>query len=179
MRYSPNLSSQEIEKLDKLGTAAHKAVHLVVAAVQGCSVRARLWRTGRMNSLDTTWTGNAEWRTTPTCTTPAIAVAGWVAECLIDDECWDHDAFDLWGMFDIDDISPTDRQYLGDERGDYLAIEEALTIIRSHRPFFDWAMNTLIQNGYISDGDVDDYLGHESPMYRNQLASAPPMPDAV
>jgi hypothetical protein len=143
------MTEEETRDQDKRLAAAHEAGHFVVAAYFGLYIRAKIERSGADDlSTDNAWVGQVEiddgdW-------TPAMAIAGEMADTLVDEpEYWiDMDALIEDTLEDIAEdphyLSETDRAaFPVDALEQRNAIREAAEILGNNRALFEWATNEL------------------------------------
>ncbi len=139
-------------------TAAHEAGHVVVAAVQGFITGAEIWKEQTVTLADEhMWQGKA---VSVGHQSAEVDVAGTVAEQLsrYPDanviQCLDL----FYEVYDEGDISETDLQRVPSTYEELdLVVASVCKILRENWPFFEWARNKLLQDGYIWTHEVDDY----------------------
>lgn len=147
------MDAEEFELHEKHNAALHEAAHLTAVLAQGRRGRAWINRNEQEGVEWKTWIGKCE------CIggmTAVISIAGFVAVCVADGLEEPHDMIDLL-EWDANAISETDRADIPDDReGQFLAIESALSMLRKHVAFHQWATAELESDGAITDHEADE-----------------------
>ena len=137
------MQREKIIRADKDLAAVHEAGHLTVALALGSRGSVTLGRQGEF------WTGSF---LSADESKPSVAIAGTVAECLIDQP--GVKAVDLADQIEDDFLlpSPIDMRNVPQDFGGLTeAITDALELLADHRSFFDWAVAELVAHEAISE----------------------------
>jgi hypothetical protein len=150
-----------IERNDKMNAAAHEAAHLTIAMAEGrLQPRAYIARTALVDENGVTseygvWGGECSFvESEPS---PALSVAGYLGEWWIAQG--DLDASAAYRCILIDggvecQLSKTDAAGVGGQKNLWPAIRRAASLLRKHEAFFRWAMDELVENEVVTDGQA-------------------------
>jgi hypothetical protein len=150
------MTREQIEARDKRMAAIHEAAHATVAAAIGHRIRARIYFTGTSDPAnEKTWAGHIE-TALGGGFTPAVAVAGFVAEVLDRWPNQDEDDFiSMWMCGEYDELSETDQKFIPDDWDlRQAAISEALDVLRRESRLFDEITRKLIEGDVLTDGMI-------------------------
>lgn len=149
------MTPEQSDRLDKRAAAIHEVGHLTVALYEGSGGSAWLERNTTRNVAadDKSWLGKFHGKITP-----AVAVAGIVAEVL-EDEPGIQGREIVWYLEDEICIpSDSDKQYFPPAEQLEGVVAVALAALKEHKTFFDWAVSMLVEGEVITDGMAREHF---------------------
>jgi hypothetical protein len=147
---------------DKKKAAVHEAGHVVVAAIADDMTLGAWIDESRTNDPrnDSIWIGQTHGLTWGRVLSPAMSIAGRVAESLfIDDDYFDIEDMLVQIAEDENFLSPTDREIFPEDYAQQVeAINQARVILENNRPFVEWVVKELLAECAVTDYQVTEYL---------------------
>jgi len=167
------MDTRAIEKRDKRRAAIHEAAHLTATMALGGRARASIWRaTQSVNTEEYSWLGQCQVLESPRGVNrrAVVGISGLVGESLNEDTDVDGRAIEEWVEIEIIEPSPTDWDCIKPSRLRLGTLaDRALHLLRTHKSFWEWAINQLNEEGVITDSQaVEHFAAHTDSPPRSQ-----------